>query len=235
MKTLVIIPAYNEAKSIVAVVDSVNQQGYDYIVINDGSTDETLAVCQLNDINVITLSRNLGIGGAVQVGHKYAFRNGYDVDVQIDGDGQHDVSYIPVLVREIEKGADLVIGSRFLEETSGFKSTFMRRVGIRWISGLVRLLYKAKVTDPTSGFRASGRKALELFSQSYPIDYPEPESIAEALNNGMTIVEVPVHMNERTEGKSSIGFFDSAYYMIKVTLAILIEASAKPTKRKKER
>ena len=233
MKILVIIPASNEENSIVYVVNGVKQQGYDYIVINDGSTDNTLEVCLRNKIKVINLPRNLGIGGAVQLGHKYAYRNGYDVDVQIDGDGQHDISFIPLLVKEIENGADLVIGSRFLEDTPGFKSTFMRRVGIKWLSGLIRLIYKERITDPASGFRASGKRAIELFSRKYPIDYPEPESIAELLNFKMTIVEVPVHMNERTRGKSSVGFLDSAYYMIKVTLAILIEAHARKFRKGK--
>ena len=228
MRVLLIIPAYNEVKSIANVVSEIRQQGYDYVVINDGSTDNTLEVCKKNNINTISLSGNLGIGGAVQVGHKYAFRNGYDVDIQIDGDGQHDISYIPLLVAEIENGADLVIGSRFLEDLKGFKSTFMRRVGIKWISGLIRLLYREKITDPTSGLRASGKRAIELFCRAYPSDYPEPESIVEVLNHKMKVVEVPVHMNERAEGKSSIGVLDSVYYMIKVTLAILIQAHGKP-------
>jgi glycosyltransferase involved in cell wall biosynthesis len=227
MRTLLIIPAFNESKSIVALVDQIIQQGYDYVVINDGSTDNTLDVCRKNNITTLDLSRNLGIGGAVQTGHKYAFRNGYDIDIQIDGDGQHDISYIPLLIEEIKKGADLVIGSRFLDSSEGFKSTFMRRVGISWLSGLIRLFYHKSVTDPTSGFRASGRKALELFNKSYPSDYPEPESIAELLNHRMTVAEVPVCMNERKEGKSSINALSSMYYMIKVTLAILIHACTK--------
>ena len=207
----------------------IKHHGYEYIVINDGSTDDTYEICLRNDINVINLPRNLGIGGAVQVGHKYAFRNGYEVDVQIDGDGQHDVSCIPLLLEEVEKGADLAIGSRFLEDSQGFKSTAFRRIGIKWLSGLIRLLYKVRITDPTSGFRASGKRALELFCQTYPSDYPEPESIAEALNHRLTVVEVPVQMNERAGGKSSIGILDSVYYMIKVTIAILIEALSKRT------
>ena len=233
MKILVIIPAYNEEGSIASVVSGIKQQGYDYIVINDGSTDGTLKVCQENEIKVINLARNLGIGGAVQLGHKYAYRNGYDVDVQIDGDGQHDISYIPLLIKEIEDGADLVIGSRFLGDTPGFKSTFMRRVGIKWLSGLIRLVYKKRITDPTSGFRASGKDAIELFSRKYPVDYPEPESIAELLNYKMKIVEVPVRMNERVVGKSSIGVFQGVYYMVKVTLAILIEVRAKAYRKEK--
>ena len=222
MKILLVIPAYNEEKSIVSVADDAKKYGYDYVVVNDGSTDKTLEICKEHSLNVLDLPRNLGIGGAVQAGHKYAYRNGYDIDIQIDGDGQHDISSIPALIREIENGADLAIGSRFLEKTDGFQSTAMRRFGIKWLSGLIYLLYRKKITDPTSGLRASGRKAQRLFCMSYPVDYPEPESIAEALNSGLTIVEAPVNMRERSEGKSSIGAVSSVYYMIKVSLAILI-------------
>ena len=222
MKILLVIPAYNEEKSIVSVVEDAKKHGYDYIVINDGSTDHTIDICKEHGINVLDLPRNLGIGGAVQAGHKYAYRHGYDIDIQIDGDGQHDISSIPVLIKEIENGADLAIGSRFLKKTDGFQSTAMRRLGIKWLSGLIYLLYRKKITDPTSGLRASGRKAQRLFCTSYPMDYPEPESIAEALKSGLLIAEAPVNMRERSEGKSSIGTVSSVYYMIKVSLAILI-------------
>lgn len=220
-RVLIVIPAYNEESSILNVVSTIQQYGYDYIVINDGSTDKTLDICLAHGINVLDLPRNLGIGGAVQAGHKYALRNGYDIDIQVDSDGQHDISYIPHLVDRIHDGADLVIGSRFIKPTKGSQSTFMRRMGIRWLSLMIRSLYKKKVSDPTSGFRACGRKALELFSKTYSIDYPEPESIAEALNHGLSIAEVPVNMNERQGGVSSIKAFSSIYYMIKVSLAIL--------------
>lgn len=222
MKILLVIPAYNEEKSIVSVVEDAKGHGYDYVVINDGSTDHTLEICIEHGINILDLPRNLGIGGAVQAGHKYAYRHGYDVDVQIDGDGQHDISSIPVLLKKIEDGADLVIGSRFLKKTDGFQSTTMRRLGIKWLSGLLHFLYRKRITDPTSGLRASNRKAQHLFCISYPMDYPEPESIAEALNSGLIITEAPVCMRERSGGKSSIGTISSVYYMIKVSLAILI-------------
>lgn len=231
LNILIVIPAYNEESSIVDVVGAVEEAGYDYIIINDGSTDSTLEVCEKRSFNVLNLPRNLGIGGAVQAGHKYALRNGYDVDIQVDGDGQHDISYIPDLVRKIENGADLAIGSRFLVQTSGFQSTFMRRLGIKWLSGLIRLVYKKNITDPTSGFRACGQKALELFSKTYPIDYPEPESIAEALNNDLIVVETSVNMNERIGGTSSIKALSSIYYMIKVSLAILFCSIEKPSPR----
>ncbi len=223
-KVLVVIPAYNEAENIVSTVKTVTDQGFDYVVVNDGSTDNTLAVCRESNINVLDLPQNLGIGGAVQAGHKYAQRFGYDIDIQVDGDGQHDPSFIPLLVEQIEAGADLVIGSRFLKETDGFQSTFMRRVGITWLSFVIKAVTGKKITDPTSGFRASGRRAIDLFCKNYPIDYPEPDSIVSAMKQGLAVGEVSVLMRERQGGTSSIGGFKSIYYMIKVTLAILIAA-----------
>lgn len=221
-RVLVIVPAYNEQDCIVETVRRIKETGYDYVVVNDGSKDDTLKLCRENGINVLDLPQNLGIGGAVQAGHKYAQHYGYDIDVQVDGDGQHDPSYIPQLVKMIEDGADLAIGSRFVEETDGFQSTWLRRVGITWLSGLLKLLTGKIVTDPTSGFRASGRRAIELFCENYPMDYPEPESIALALENGLSLSETPVNMLERQGGSSSIGGFSSVYYMIKVTLAIIL-------------
>lgn len=222
LKALIIIPAYNEEECILQVAQNIKEAGYDYIIINDGSADSTLRICRENGLDVLDLPRNLGIGGAVQAGHKYALRNGYDVDIQVDGDGQHDISYIQGLLRQIAEGADLVIGSRFLIATEGFQSTFLRRVGIKWLSFLIKVLYRERITDPTSGFRASGKRAMELFSRTYPIDYPEPESIAEALNQGLNVKEVSVNMKERAGGSSSIKALSSIYYMVKVSLAIII-------------
>lgn len=221
-KILIIIPAYNEEDCILDVASSVKSAGYDYIIVNDGSTDKTLDICRENNLQILNLPRNLGIGGAVQAGHKYALENGYDIDIQIDGDGQHDISYVPALLDSIENGADLAIGSRFLIETSGFQSTLLRRIGIKWLSFLIKILYGKRITDPTSGFRASGKKAIKLFSQTYPIDYPEPESIAESFNQGLTVEEVSVNMRERAGGSSSIKALSSIYYMVKVSLAIMI-------------
>lgn len=223
MRVLVVIPAYNEEESILGVVESVRVAGFDYVVINDGSSDGTAAVCRRHGINCVNLPQNLGIGGAVQTGHIYAFEHGYDVDVQMDGDGQHDVAYVPRLLEAIEGGADLAIGSRFVEPGAGFKSTRLRRLGISWLKGCIRRHAGITITDATSGFRASGRRALELFSRRYPMDYPEPESIVYAHNAGLQVREVPVEMHERQGGKSSIGAFGSVYYMIKVTCAIAIE------------
>lgn len=221
-KVLVVIPAYNESECIVATVESVVACGFDYVVINDGSTDNTLEVCRDAGLNVVDLPQNLGIGGAVQCGHKYAMKYGYDIDVQVDGDGQHDPIYIDRLVQEIAAGADLVIGSRFIKKTDGFQSTFMRRVGIAWLSGCLRFMTGKAITDPTSGFRACSRRAIEMYCMDYPIDYPEPESIAVALRSGFDVREVPVVMRERQGGFSSIGGLSTIYYMVKVTLAITI-------------
>ena len=221
-RVLIIIPAYNEQDSILTTVEKIRDCGYDYVVVNDGSKDATLEICQAHDINVLDLPQNLGIGGAVQAGHKYAQRYGYDIDIQVDGDGQHDPHFVPDLVERVEAGADLVIGSRFLEKTDGFQSTFMRRVGIAWLSFWIRLFTGKRITDPTSGFRACGRRAIDLFCRSYPTDYPEPESITSALSHGLEVREVSVSMLERQGGRSSIGGLSSIYYMIKVSLAIWI-------------
>ena len=229
-KVLIVIPAYNEADNILNTVSGVVEHGFDYIVVNDGSRDTTLDVCRSNGLNVLDLPMNLGIGGAVQAGHKYAQRFGYDIDIQLDGDGQHDPAYLDALVHEVVSGADLVIGSRFLEKTDGFQSTFMRRVGITWLSAILKLCTGRLVSDPTSGFRACGRRAIDLFCASYPVDYPEPESIAVAIKSGLSVKEVSVEMRERQGGISSIGGLSSVYYMIKVSLAILIASVSRRTK-----
>ena len=229
-KVLIVIPAYNEADNILNTVSGVVEHGFDYVVVNDGSRDTTLDVCRSNGLNVLDLPMNLGIGGAVQAGHKYAQRFGYDIDIQLDGDGQHDPAYLDALVHEVVSGADLVIGSRFLEKTDGFQSTFMRRVGITWLSAILKLCTGRHVSDPPSGFRACGRRAIDLFCASYPVDYPEPESIAVAIKSGLSVKEVSVEMRERQGGTSSIGGLSSVYYMIKVSLAILIASVSRRTK-----
>ncbi|AEB07234.1 glycosyl transferase family 2 [Coriobacterium glomerans PW2] len=222
ISALIIIPAYNEAECILTTARAVEAAGYDYVIVNDGSHDETLEICKENGLNVVDLPLNLGIGGAVQTGHKYAQRYGYSIDVQIDGDGQHDPKYLPSLIKAIESGADLVIGSRFLNHSTGFRSTFFRRIGIGWLSKWIKVLTGKIITDPTSGFRACGERAIDLFCESYPVDYPEPDSIATALRKGLNVQEIPVEMRERQGGVSSIGGFSGVYYMVKVTLAIWI-------------
>lgn len=223
-----IIPAYNEEKNIVKVVNSIlnykKKCSYelDYIVINDGSTDNTYGVCVENKFKCINLIQNLGIGGAVQTGYIYAKIKNFDIAVQFDGDGQHDIESLDNLIKPIvDNKADFVIGSRFVDGTSSFKSTFMRRVGINYLSFLIRVLSFKKVTDPTSGFRAANKKAILLLAKDYPVDYPEPESIIYLLKNSAEVSEVQVNMFERTEGSSSIRSWRSVYYMIKVSFAIL--------------
>lgn len=223
MKVLLIIPAYNEEASILDVVRGIEKAGYDYVVVIDGATDRTLDICRDNRLNYIDLPINMGIGGAVQTGHMYALRHGYDIDIQVDGDGQHDISYVPDLVEAIQNGADLAIGSRFVEQTDGFQSSGARRAGINWLKRCIKHVTGLTIYDSTSGFRASDRRAIELFAKSYPSDYPEPESIVAAYNHGLVVREVPVKMRERQGGKSSINLRRSIYYMIKVTLAIWIE------------
>ena len=223
MRTLVIVPAFNEEETILGVARKIEAAGYDYVIVNDGSHDATERICRENGLNLVSLSQNLGIGGAVQTGHLYALEHGYDVDVQVDGDGQHDIAYLPRLLEAIESGADLVIGSRFIEQTEGFQSSGARRAGIRWLRGCIHHETGLTITDATSGFRASGRRAITLFAANYPTDYPEPESIVVAHGAGLKVEEVPVVMRERQGGVSSIRPLSGAYYMIKVSLAIFIE------------
>ncbi|MCR4590438.1 MAG: glycosyltransferase family 2 protein [Lachnospiraceae bacterium] len=224
MKKLVIIPAYNEEQTIVRVCNEIRENApeYDIVVINDCSTDSTTALCLANGIRVIDLSVNLGIGGAMQTGYRYDAGNGYDIAVQVDGDGQHDPFYINAMYEAlVSENADLVIGSRFLED-AGYKSTRLRRLGIRYFSLLIRLLTGHTVTDPTSGFRMTGRRLMEDFSKDYPRDYPEPESIVRVLDQGGRLVEVPVRMRQRAGGVSSISLKSAVCYMIKVTVAIIL-------------
>lgn len=223
MKTLIIIPAYNEQDSIKNVVDNliVNYPAYDYVIINDCSTDRTAAICAENGYNVLHLPCNLGIGGGVQTGYKYALENGYDIAVQMDGDGQHDPAFLDELTRMLKSGeADVCIGSRFITK-EGFQSSGMRRLGISFLSALIRLCCGAKVKDVTSGYRAVNRKLIEEYAQNYADDYPEPEAIVAAKLCGARIVEVPVVMKSREGGESSISPIRSVYYMIKVSLAVL--------------
>lgn len=224
MKILVVIPAYNEASNISNVVLELKEKypQADYLIINDCSTDNTQEICKKNHFTYISLPTNLGIGGAVQTGYKYAADLEYDIVVQHDGDGQHDPGYLADAVSAVIKGdADMVIGSRFINN-EGFQSSGLRRVGIKFISHVVKMCSGARVLDVTSGFRVVNKKYTKLFAQDYPQDYPEPEAIVMAKLNGATIKEVPVVMRERESGKSSINAVKSIYYMIKVTLALFI-------------
>ena len=229
-KVLIIIPAYNEEKNILRTYTEIidynkkNKTNYECVVINDGSKDDTKKVLDDNNIPYIDLPMNLGIGGAVQTGYKYAYYNNYDIAIQYDGDGQHDVNYVKNIIKPIEENnKNLVIGSRFIKsDDDNFKSTKMRRVGINIISKLIKWKTKKKIYDTTSGFRAADKKVIELFANNYPTEYPEPISSVNVLLNGYSIEEVPVKMRPRLEGKSSISKLKSVYYMLNVILSIII-------------
>lgn len=227
-KILLIIPAFNEGKNLPNLVTNINKEACDYdtLIVNDYSTDNTGEIAKDLGVNVINLPCNLGIGGAVQTGYKYAYENGYDYAIQVDGDGQHDPMYLELLHKKIKEGYNFVIGSRFIEK-KGFQSTFTRRVGIQFFYHLIKILSREKITDATSGFRIADRSVIKLFSQYYPSDYPEPETIMLLIKNNFKIAEIPVVMKERENGKSSIDLIKSVYYMIKVTLAIILSYFSK--------
>ena len=223
----IIIPAYNEAASVGRVVDQVRQvapQAH-LIVVNDASSDGTAAVAQQKGVPVLDLPINLGIGGAMQTGFKYAYRNGYDVAMQLDADGQHDPKFIPDLLRVLsEDRADMVIGSRFLQPV-GYKASFLRLFGIRLFAWLIGLVTNKRIFDSTSGFRAYNRLALEFVARHYPSDFPEPESIVTMLRNGFRLQELPVVMSSRQAGQSSLGSdlgFRAAYFLISNAIAIVM-------------
>ena len=229
---LLIIPAFNEEENILSVCDNiknynqVNDKCYDFIIINDGSTDNTEKICLDNNIPHISLINNLGIGGAVQTGYIYALENDYDIAIQFDGDGQHDINYVNKLVKIIEDDkADFVIGSRFVEKLSKFRTSASRRVGINIISFFIKLTTGNKIYDTTSGFRACNKKIIKEFSDHYPVEYPEPITTVELSKKGYRIKEIAVNMKERKGGKSSIRTWKSIYYMINVILSILIVGS----------
>lgn len=224
-KVLLIIPAYNEEENILKTCKKIKdcKEKYDYIIINDGSKDKTEEICKENKLNYITLVHNLGIGGAVQTGYKYADDNNYDIAVQFDGDGQHDIKYVKDLIKPIiENEADFTIGSRFIKELSKFKSTGARRLGIKVISFFIKLFTGKKIYDTTSGFRAVNKDIIKEFSLNYPTEYPEPVSTTTLLKEGHSLKEVPVEMNERDGGVSSIRAWKNIYYMINVVLSIFI-------------
>ena len=224
-RILLIIPAYNEEENILKTCETIKKcnKDLDYIVINDGSKDRTGEICKKHNLNHIDLVHNLGIGGAVQTGYKYALEHDYDIAVQFDGDGQHDVNYVEDITKPIIEGkADFVIGSRFVKELSEFKSTGARRLGIKIISFFIKLFTATKIADTTSGFRAVNKKIIAEFAQNYPTEYPEPVSTTELLKKGYKVEEVAVKMNEREGGVSSIRAWKNAYYMINVVLSIFI-------------
>jgi len=229
MKVLLIIPSYNEEKNILDVYKEIinhNKKSdikYDYIFINDCSKDESYRVFSDNNIKNIELIHNLGIGGAVQTGYKYALENNYDIAIQFDGDNQHDIDYVKNLIEPIKNNdANMVIGSRFINNSSEFKSTRVRRIGIYSISLFIKLFTGKKIYDTTSGFRAVDKNLIKEFSLYYPTEYPEPISTVSILKKGYKIEEVGVKMKERKNGESSIKAWKSIYYMINVILSIIV-------------
>lgn len=221
---LVIIPAYNESQNIQKVINDLKKwaPSMDYLIINDCSKDNTLSILQRSNAVYLDLPINLGIGGGVQTGYLYAMKNNYDIAIQMDGDGQHNAEYLNTLIKPIlEKKANFVIGSRYLKH-EGFQSSFFRRIGIKFLSFLIKLCTGLKIHDVTSGFRAVDKTLIKLFAQEYAQDYPEPEAIVLAAQNNAQITEVPVLMNERKGGQSSISGLKTIYYMIKVSLSIIL-------------
>jgi glycosyltransferase involved in cell wall biosynthesis len=229
-RILAIIPAYNEEGSVGRVIEEIRAHlsQADILIVNDGSTDLTSGIVKSKGAVVLDLPFNLGIGGAMQVGYKYAYENDYDIAVQVDADGQHDAKEIQKLLHALETGKlDVAIGSRFLMG-SEYKGSFMRRVGIAIFSGVISTIVRQRVTDPTSGFRASNRKAIQLFASDYPQDYPEPEVVILLHQCHLKMGEVSVKMNERYSGESSITKIRSIYYMVKVLLAIFVDCFKRP-------
>ena len=224
LKRLAIVPAFNEEASVGRVIDELRafDPGFDIVVVDDGSVDRTAGVAADRGAHVIRLPFNLGIGGAMQTGYRFAFEQGFDIAVQVDGDGQHDPAQLPKILEPVLDGdADLVVGSRFAG-AGAFRSTAVRRVGIRIFASVVSAVVRQRVTDTTSGFRAVNRKGIALFAADYPHDYPEVEATVMCVKHKLRLSEVPVEMRERSGGQSSITALRSIYYMTKVLLAIFV-------------
>jgi len=222
-KVLVIIPAYNEQENLATTIDEVRSKALsaDLLIVNDGSRDETAIVAEKTGVNAVNLPFNLGIGGAVQTGFKYALHNGYNVVVQVDADGQHDAAYLRKLIDSVLEGkADIVIGSRYLYDEPP-KMPFFRNLGIRYFSWLTSKIIRQKITDCSSGFRALNREAVRFFSENYPVDFPDAEALILAHRAGLKIAELPVRFRNRVNGKSSLSSPRFLYYPIKEMLSIL--------------
>jgi glycosyltransferase involved in cell wall biosynthesis len=233
-RTVAIVPAHDEEGAIGVTIDEIRafDPRVDVVVIDDGSTDATAAVAARCGAAVVSLPFNLGIGGAVQTGFKYALEHGYDRAVRLDGDGQHDPAELPKLLEPLDAdAADIVVGSRFAggNGDGGHQPALTRRLGIVFFARLVSLLTRQHVTDTTSGFQALNRRGIELFAHDYPNDYPEVEATVLVHKHRLRLVEVPVRMREREHGRSSITLVRSVYYMLKVTLALLVAMVRKYT------
>ena len=224
LKRIAIVPALNEEATVGRVIGEIRafDPGFDVVVVDDGSTDRTAGVAADRGAYVLRLPFNLGIGGAMQTGFRFAFEEGYDVAVQIDGDGQHDPTQLPKILEPVLNGeADLCVGSRFTGE-GAYRSSFVRRIGIKIFARVVSAVVRQKVTDTTSGFRAVNRRGIALFAADYPHDYPEVEATVMSVKHKLRLKEVPVEMRERGGGASSITALRSVYYMTKVLLAIFV-------------
>jgi len=224
LKRIAIVPALNEEQTVGRVVDEIRafDPGFDVVVVDDGSVDRTAGVAADRGAHVLRLPFNLGIGGAMQTGYRFAFERGYDVAVQVDGDGQHDPTQLPTILAPVLSGeADLCVGSRFTG-SGQFRSSFVRRIGIKIFARIVSLVVRQKLTDTTSGFRAVNRRGIALFAADYPHDYPEVEATVMSVKHKLRLIEVPVEMRERGGGSSSITAVRSVYYMAKVLLAIFV-------------
>jgi glycosyltransferase involved in cell wall biosynthesis len=229
LRCLVIVPAFNERQSVGEVVRRLRRAlpHYDVLVIDDGSTDDTVRQVP-PETAVVSLPFNLGIGGAMQTGYRYAALHGYDVAVQVDGDGQHRPREVAKLVHRLQQGqVDFVLGSRFLGNTT-YRQSFTRMTGIWVLRLLLRLLMQREITDCTSGFRAANRRVIRAFAHWYPEDYPEPEVILLLHRAGFRIEEMPVRMSQRRNGQSSINFFVGVFYVIKVTICLLLDMAREP-------
>lgn len=232
-RIVAVVPAYEEAGAIGRVVDEIRGSAVSphVVVVDDASTDGTGAIAAERGATVLRLPFNVGIGGAVQAGLRYALAEGYDTALRLDGDGQHDAREIPKLLEPIERGeADFVIGSRFVDGSGSYRPPFARRLGIRVFARLVSLLGGQRVTDTTSGFVALDRRGIELFAAEYPHDYPEVEATLVALRSGLRLAQVQVAMRERESGSSSITFVRSVYYIVKVMLALLVASLRRYTR-----
>jgi glycosyltransferase involved in cell wall biosynthesis len=225
VRRIAVVPAFNEQENVGRVIEEIRafDPGLDIVVVDDGSVDATAAVARQHGATVVCLPFNLGIGGAVQTGFRYAFEHGYDLAVRVDGDGQHDPSQLDRVIAPVLAGeADIAVGSRFVEASQGYRSSRSRRVGIRLLAVVVSRIVGRRVTDTTSGFQALNRKGITLFARDYPHDYPEVEATVMVSRHRLRSIEVPVSMRERSSGRSSITALRSVYYMIKVLLAIFV-------------
>jgi glycosyltransferase involved in cell wall biosynthesis len=225
LRRIAIVPAFNEEEAVGRVIDGIraHDDGFEIVVVDDGSRDRTADVARACGAHVLRLPFNLGIGGAVQTGFRYAYENGFELAVRLDGDGQHDPDHLDAVVAPVLSGdADIAVGSRYLGDGDGYRSSAPRRIGIRILASAVSLLTRQRITDPTSGFQALNRKAITLFAADYPHDYPEVEALVLVVRHRLRLCEVPVEMRPRTTGQSSIRAASSVYYMVKVLLALFV-------------